>query len=394
MKNNFIEEINGLSALFNLVQVDLSQNCILDHKCLLSVSHLATLQFLNLQGNPMSFHPQHRSQSCNYLNKNTASMKFVLDNQILSKHETSLVGTFHPITQISSLTSSTNSLLEGSVSVTSDRPKRVRNVVIEDDNVVKEEKPPIVSQSLTSTQHLEIKKHVEQLRQEYGESWLNLPSGLLDVLGIQSKTDFDKPLLSSTPFDSLVTPYETALDTLENEPKDNTTKFETAITDESNTVFDTNAESSDTSDGEEDVDGEESIFFVQIQGENEQVLVVVSKTHISERESTTSKEIDKWHLSTIQNCEIISDDLIKLEFDTLRKDRKQRIYQFENGEGNNFCDIINFNKEKVKPIQEETVTYQCMKCMEMFTLNKNCVRNVQNSIECRKCGSNLVVENV
>lgn len=65
----------GISTLDALTELDVSGNCILDHSSLLPLSSLITLSFLNLHGNPLSFHPTHRQITAQCLHKNTASVK-------------------------------------------------------------------------------------------------------------------------------------------------------------------------------------------------------------------------------------------------------------------------------------------------------------------------------
>ncbi|CAH0564166.1 unnamed protein product [Brassicogethes aeneus] len=390
ISHNFLEDILNLASIVNVIQIDLSQNCIIDHKSLLAVSHLISLQTLNLLGNPLTFHPHHRNLSCNYLNKNTATTKFVLDNILLSKSEKTLVGSFYPIKQ-TSLTSSHNSSEEMNITSVSERGRRVRNVEIKEEGI-KEEKTIAASPSVTSSQHLEIKKQVEHLRKEFGESWLNNQSGLLvkDVLGLEHKM----ALLSSTP-------YETALentDVMENisEIKSENLNFETA-NDQSfeNTIKqeETKEPESDISDGEDVyMGGEESMYLAKIQ-DSDEVFVVVTETHISERNSITSKETARWHNNTVLTCEFLEDSLtaIKITFNTIRRDRKQRIYELEEDEARN---LVNAVKDKIinqEPRESKVLKYQCIKCSETFTKNK-VVRVVEEPIECPKCEGKIVVQ--
>lgn len=95
LTNNFIEDLSGLSRLDSLSELNLADNCILDHATLLPLNSLIALQYLHLHGNPISCHPNHREETAKYLHKNTASVKFVLDLQPLTKYEKSLTGHNH-----------------------------------------------------------------------------------------------------------------------------------------------------------------------------------------------------------------------------------------------------------------------------------------------------------
>lgn len=393
------------------MQLDLSHNCLLEHKKLLSVSHLISLQWLNIQGNPINFHPHHRNVTCNYLNKNSSTLKFVLDNVPLSKNEKSLTGSLYPIFQTSYLSVSSNSSDESASDSLQEKTKKIRNVTIEDEHVIKEE-TPIVATPTTSFQHLELKKQVEQLREEYGESWLYRHSGMLvqDVLGFEKSS-----VISSTPYESAMdslhlqnqnkrdvtsdtAEYMTADSKLN--PTANEDDFQTA--DDDSTIFNNTIQAaddtiSDVSDGEDICSGgEECIYLVTNVNSSDQVFVVVTETHISERDVTTSKEKARWHINTISSCEKMEDNtnVIKIEFDTLRRDRKQRIYELDAHECENFYSSIRDKIVKTSESVEKKKMYQCMKCLELFPEQSKNALLVEPSVTCPKCKSNLVVENI
>lgn len=128
LTNNFIEDLKGLPKLEALSELNLADNCILDHAALEPLGSLIALQDLQLHGNPIACHPNHREETCKYLHKNVASVKvrvapkidsctltgfcyllyiyfchafqilfylqFILDYQPLSKYEKNLVGYF------------------------------------------------------------------------------------------------------------------------------------------------------------------------------------------------------------------------------------------------------------------------------------------------------------
>lgn len=94
LNHNFIENLNGLQRLDALIEFDLSNNCLLDHTLLLPLNTLITLKYLNLYGNPLYCHPNHRQATSYYLHKNTASVKFILDSEPLTKIEKQFIGNY------------------------------------------------------------------------------------------------------------------------------------------------------------------------------------------------------------------------------------------------------------------------------------------------------------
>lgn len=75
LMNNFIEDLSGLPKLEALSELNLADNCILDHASLAPLGSLIALQQLQLHGNPISCHPCHREETVRYLHKNVVSVK-------------------------------------------------------------------------------------------------------------------------------------------------------------------------------------------------------------------------------------------------------------------------------------------------------------------------------
>ncbi|XP_022910882.2 serine/threonine-protein kinase 11-interacting protein-like isoform X2 [Onthophagus taurus] len=114
IRNNYIDDIKEISVLVNLKELDLSDNCLIDHVQLYPITNLLNLSKLNLNGNPLSYHPLHRNKTAMYLHIKSPE-SFKLENSCLNKTEIRLLATLYPIQQnltldISELSSSTNSI--------------------------------------------------------------------------------------------------------------------------------------------------------------------------------------------------------------------------------------------------------------------------------------------
>ncbi|XP_043947528.1 serine/threonine-protein kinase 11-interacting protein isoform X4 [Drosophila biarmipes] len=234
ISNNYIEELQDVAKLDALRNLDLSHNCLLEHSQLLPLSALFALNVLNVQGNPLACHPVHRLATAKYLAKNSASVKFVLDFEPLSKAEKALTGSQrcryieslinrHPRSSSISINSSSSSInnrdgyqfscvgsqhsvivkgheypvmAEQSMSTpTSQFTKKsvstkIRTVEIEENTEITAESSTVSSQRLHSeggadSSHLETKKQIETLRLTYGNEWLRAGNAEL-MLGIKS----------------------------------------------------------------------------------------------------------------------------------------------------------------------------------------------------------------
>lgn len=396
LKGNFIEDLRNISALANLCELDLSDNCLLEHSALSPISFFAALRWLSLEGNPLSYHPQHRAKTVSYLHSNTNTVRFLLDGAIVSKSEQRLVGTLHGPQNF--LASYSSVVSDVSTVVTSEKQRKIKQPeIVEEDSIVVRASP--TSDSLTtSSKHLETKRQLKELRSKYGESWLKEQAGaqVQEALGLEPK------IITSSPYESDFIMHAEGFHSellkekadLASEQSINT--FETApdSTLPNDSIFDDkNAESS----SEEEVDlgdGDESMYLVTKRGETEDLFFVVTKNRIYERDCITSKIKVHWHIESLVNCELVQDEpfYVKLEFDTLRKDKKQREYVLEKEEANRLFAVLKVILDNKAPDENTYSTaYQCMKCSHRFVVN-NMLRQREKTLECPVCQSTVVVE--
>lgn len=216
ISNNFIEDLSGISHLMGLKDLDLSGNCIVDHTALLHVCTLSSLFCLNLKENPLACHPKHRHATARYLNKNVSKLKFILDDEPLSKYEKTLTGNYdgyHAIlvpqnpgsvsssgfstpsrksvmnTPTGSVTSKSSFLVDMkddiSSSVFTQKKIKVRRAIISESSPADDNKKEASKVELNASsdsfeskrEHLETKKQIENLRKRYGSEWLQNQAG-------------------------------------------------------------------------------------------------------------------------------------------------------------------------------------------------------------------------
>ncbi|XP_037957232.1 uncharacterized protein LOC119687114 isoform X2 [Teleopsis dalmanni] len=236
MSNNLVEDLLGIAKLSALTDLDLSDNCLLEHTYLLPLSTLITLKILNLYGNPLHCHPKHRLATAQFLHKNCANMKFILDFEPLSKRENSITGThqmrhgstlnrystksaspaissratpsshtpassFGSVRSFSLLNSNTDT--ESSINVDQNTKKRtikIRTVNFDEEstvdnikNVQSENSSISEEPNNTSTAYLEAKEQINILREKYGAEWLQAGNAEMinSVLGIETDDDLE-----------------------------------------------------------------------------------------------------------------------------------------------------------------------------------------------------------
>lgn len=419
INDNLIEDVSGLSRLDALLELDMSGNCMLDHSGLLPLCTLNALRYLNLAGNPLTFHPKHRTLTSRYLSRNAATVHFQLDGDALTKHEKSLTGSYenHPIfhhrmnvsTSSSRATPSTKSIsntpdnsslssinsqqshlaqhLEQTPTSTQKRMKP-RCVVIEESGAHPKQpsdKSPTGKRLLKegSKEHLVTKREIEQLREQFGSEWLFNQGNVVGFEGEQETTTMRKKLmfgdlLSSSPamrmdesFENresvgTSTPLEETM-----VPVDDGTLSKSVDESIGNSVYVSALEETFSEEPEEivvsDPEDSEVQFIVTDELTKEEMFLVVSGMNIKEKDAMNGRTLAKWGLNLLESVERTRSNLIRLTFDTLRKDKRERQYRMET----KCCQELermlrDFLSSRPLSAMNQTV-YKCPKCNSQFS---------------------------
>ncbi|XP_055682444.1 serine/threonine-protein kinase 11-interacting protein isoform X1 [Lutzomyia longipalpis] len=461
MRNNLLENVTGVSCLDGLYELDVGGNFLIDHSSLLPICTLAALRYLNLRGNPLAFHPKHREATARYLHGNTASIKFVLDISHLSKYEKSLTGaysSYHPILMRSTPTGSAWSIqsrrtnpnegssvatslgstssfqitveapLDRSIaeSTTSHRKLRVRKAQISDNPEPKSTVAHIEATNAGgSKEHLKTKEQIENLRKQYGDSWLHREGGDLvkSVIGGFPEDDrgaesifeknalvaelYSEPLIAeprldvkeeaakqSTPKDEgHLPPYSPLESPIKNE---DTPEREISTRDSDLETIYKSAKSNpsittDYVDEESDPEDNEVAYFVTNVFTNQEVLLIVSDTSIKEKNRTSKHTLFRWSLKSVESCERTRSDVLRIEFNTIKKNRKERSYRMPQDS----CQKLEgFLRDFLasRPLSEMNQTvYKCANCTTQFCMEIGNQKGNRN-IFCPECKSEFVIE--
>lgn len=412
LNDNLIDDVSGICRLENLVELDLSGNCLLDHAHLLPICTCTALQFLNLNGNPLSFHPKHRSATCRYLSKNAATVQFQLDNCSLTKHEKQLAGSYagyYPVfghhmvppsssratpstksisdtTENSSLGSANSFIHQSNLPATNQKRMKPRCVEIEDNagaNKVQPEsnKSPKRLMKEGSKDHLVTKKEIEQLREQYGSEWLFSQGNIVgfeeqqgssarmklefgDLLAsspiMDESFEAKDPQGSSTPNDETI--VASSEDTLQNNIDDSTgnSVYESALDETFNAQTEEEIVVSDPEDNE-------IHFICSNEQTKEDLFIIVTADHIKEKDAMNGRTIAKWGLGTLESVERIRSSLIRLTFDTIRKDKRERQYRMETKCCKEMEGILrDYLSSRPLSAMNQTV-YKCLRCNSQFS---------------------------
>lgn len=423
INDNLIEDVSGLVRLDALLELDLSGNCMLDHSMLLPLCTLNSLRYLNLAGNPLAFHPKHRSATCRYLSRNASTVKFQLDGERLSSHEKSLSGSYEnyypsfghrmnvsmsssratpqtPSTKSISNTpdnsslgsvnslilSQSNSRLDQQTPNSNQKRVKPRTVVIEESGSQKlEVKSPPGKKLLKegSQEHLTTKREIEQLREQFGSDWLFNQGNVVgfedqhatarkkllfgELLStspaLDTSFEYNEPNNSSTPIDEAETTVLMKDDVMYSSVADNTGSSVYASALDETFTEDDAVEEIVVSDPEDN----EVQFIVTDEICHEDLILVVSEVNIKEKDAMNGRTIAKWGLSTLESVERTRSNLIRLNFDTIRKDKRERQYRMDT----KCCQELERMLRSYlssRPLSEMNQTvYKCPKCNSQFS---------------------------
>uniref|UniRef100_A0A182VSY4 LKB1 serine/threonine kinase interacting protein 1 N-terminal domain-containing protein n=1 Tax=Anopheles minimus TaxID=112268 RepID=A0A182VSY4_9DIPT len=500
LSNNFLEDLEGVACLSCCLQeLDLSGNFIVDHGTLLPLSTLVVLRSLNLLENPLACHPKHRQATARYLNKATSEAKFTLDNEPLSRYEKTLTGNYDSYKAIlvpnamtgsnlnlsgrNTPASSTTTIAVGegdgdplgdsfkgvnderdqmNQSVISQRKLRVRRAVIsesenEDTNTRKHSVDAskainsMINNSESNREHLETKKALEKLRNQYGSEWLQSQAGHMvkNVIGFDPAVDKEYESVAhyqrtnmglnkqaaamgretethaqdqhvgqertSTPVGDDRAPFQ--IHTLKASPveKDYLSETRTTISDFKSVpsnIGDTKYESMDQDtvgtstkgslnltdiyrnqeevDEESEVEDNEVLYHVSLRGNESDLSIVVSDKSIKEKD-VVGKTKTRWGIKTLEACERSTSSRITLTFDTMKRDKRERVYDMDTHE----CQLLENrlrNMLSQRPLSEMNQRlYKCVVCNAKFSREVN-TKRMFDDLQCPECFGGYCIE--
>lgn len=91
IRNNNLEDLEGLECFFNLEELDVSYNCLSEYHVLNPLGKLKSLKKVSLTGNPLFFHKKHQSLVINYVHPALLKNGFCLNGKwiLIGEHAAS-----------------------------------------------------------------------------------------------------------------------------------------------------------------------------------------------------------------------------------------------------------------------------------------------------------------
>lgn len=118
-----------------------------------------------------------------------------------------------------------------------------------------------------------------------------------------------------------------------------------------------------------DAEENETIYLAKNDVNKMDVLLVVSDQSIREKNELTGKTINKWTMNMLESCERIGTDVIRIHFDTLKRDKRERVYQLETGQGRRLDDFLR-NILSQRPLSDLMIIFRCANCALQFSQEK------------------------
>lgn len=127
---------------------------------------------------------------------------------------------------------------------------------------------------------------------------------------------------------------------------------------------------SNEADSPSDTEDNETIYLVTNDTNQMEIFLVVSDQSIREKNTLTGKTINKWAMTMLESCERISTDVVRIHFDTIKKDKRVRTYKMsESGQGKKLDDFLR-NILSERPLSDMMIIYRCANCALQFSQEK------------------------
>ncbi|XP_017099234.2 serine/threonine-protein kinase 11-interacting protein isoform X1 [Drosophila bipectinata] len=148
-------------------------------------------------------------------------------------------------------------------------------------------------------------------------------------------------------------------------------------------------EETPVSDAEPD---EETYIVYNEQNSSEAMFLTISSNFIREKDTLSERTITKWSLKILESCERVKSNTLRIIFNTIRQDKKERIYCVESS----LCQELEGKLRNILSQRDLTemniAVYRCVNCMTQFTVEQKSKRYKTDGLRCPDCRSVYVTE--
>ncbi|KAH8377009.1 hypothetical protein KR093_002724 [Drosophila rubida] len=142
-----------------------------------------------------------------------------------------------------------------------------------------------------------------------------------------------------------------------------------------------------------DEEPDEKLYFVcHAHKTSEPLILTISSNYIREKDTLSERTKTKWSLKMLESCERIKSNTLRINFDTMQKEKKERVYYAENA----LCQEIEKKLRDILSQRDLTemniIIYSCINCGIQFTRERNRRSCKTSQLRCPDCRSVFVAE--
>lgn len=118
-----------------------------------------------------------------------------------------------------------------------------------------------------------------------------------------------------------------------------------------------------------DAEENEMIYLAKNEANQMDVLLLVSNQSVREKNELTGKTINKWTINMLESCERISGEVVRIRFDTVKRDKRERTYRLEKGQARKVDNSLR-NILSQRPLSDLMIIFRCANCALQFSQEK------------------------
>mgnify|MGYP006952276167 CR=1 FL=1 len=99
----------------------------------------------------------------------------------------------------------------------------------------------------------------------------------------------------------------------------------------------------------------------------DELFLAMTENELRERELIKRKIITKWCLSSLESCIKLKPNKLQLVFDTIKRDKKERIYSFKENDANVLYKLLVEILENKTLSDMNQIVYKCENCSSQFS---------------------------
>ncbi|XP_055852436.1 uncharacterized protein LOC129916475 isoform X2 [Episyrphus balteatus] len=144
-----------------------------------------------------------------------------------------------------------------------------------------------------------------------------------------------------------------------------------------------------------DPETDEETFIVYTLEKKEPILLTVSPNCIREKDASNHKSImtkAKWSLKILESCDRIKSNMLRINFDTVKMDKKERVYTIEEQSCQELEKKLRAILSKRNLFEMNQKVYRCINCNCQFSKENSLNNHRKQGVFCPDCKSTFVTE--